>query len=889
MMMLVACSTSRQNVREKETSVVPTIPVPVKHEKQKVDHTKDNGWWGKAYNDEKPWVTNVSRTNSITQGLAGRHISLWASHGRYFKAETDKWEWQRPYLFGTTEDLFTQSFVVPYIIPMLENAGAIVFTPRERDWQPNEVVIDNDSPHIYTCNGKVSKTSNKSGVKEYNEVGKWKTVEGNGFSLPKDGFMHDGEMPFTTGTARFCNTTKGSATHFVEYTPDIPEEGDYAVYVSYKSIEGSVDDAHYTVFHSDVATEFHVNQQMGGGTWVYLGTFHFNKKADALNCVVLDNHSNHNGKVTTDAVRFGGGMGTVMRGNKLPVVSGLPRFDEGARYYCQWAGAPYSIYSQRGGTDDYADDINSRSMMTNWLAGGSCFVPDTIGLRVPLELCLAFHSNAGFNSDFKSIYGSLGICTTDFNDGKLAAGHPRTHSRDLADMLVKDLTNDMKRTYGTWNFTELYDRNYSETRRPEMPSAILEMLSHQSFPDMKLAHDPQFKFVLARSVYKSILRYVSKAHGKPFVVQPLAPHNLRSTLASDGRLTLTWDAQRDSLEQSAVAKSFKIYIAKGDGDFDNGCEVTSNSVSIPLNEGIVYRFRITALNEGGESFRSEEMAAVYRPGKPVVLVANGFHRLASPKVVNDYPNLGFDLNADPGLSYGKTPVWAGAQQVFATSKAKDEGPGTFGFCGDELEGGLIAGNDFNYTTTHVKAIAATFGYSAVSCSASALPTYYHLNDYSTIDLILGNERNDGYSLSAYKALPAYLTDILSKYNGGIFVSGSYIASDAESEKDKSFLSSVLHVEPNGSNNDRESEIHGMGMTFGIHRSINATHYASTSSDVLTPTNGAFPTLAYTNGQTAAIAFGNKTFVMGFPFECIQQPKDRNVLMAAILKYITSTK
>ena len=32
----------------------------------------------------------------------------------------------------------------PYIIPMLENAGAIVYTPRERDWQRNEVIVDND-------------------------------------------------------------------------------------------------------------------------------------------------------------------------------------------------------------------------------------------------------------------------------------------------------------------------------------------------------------------------------------------------------------------------------------------------------------------------------------------------------------------------------------------------------------------------------------------------------------------------------------------------------------------------------------------------------------------------------------------------------------------------
>ena len=28
---------------------------------------------------------------------------------------------------------------------MLEKAGAVVFTPRERDWQKNEIIIDNDN------------------------------------------------------------------------------------------------------------------------------------------------------------------------------------------------------------------------------------------------------------------------------------------------------------------------------------------------------------------------------------------------------------------------------------------------------------------------------------------------------------------------------------------------------------------------------------------------------------------------------------------------------------------------------------------------------------------------------------------------------------------------
>ena len=99
---------------------------------------------GKIQYKGHPWVENVSRPNTISHGLQGRHLSLWASHGRYYDIGKGEWRWQRPFLFCTTEDLYTQTLVVPYLIPMLENAGANVFTPRERDWQRNEVIVDND-------------------------------------------------------------------------------------------------------------------------------------------------------------------------------------------------------------------------------------------------------------------------------------------------------------------------------------------------------------------------------------------------------------------------------------------------------------------------------------------------------------------------------------------------------------------------------------------------------------------------------------------------------------------------------------------------------------------------------------------------------------------------
>jgi len=41
---------------------------------------------------------------------------------------------------------------------------------------------------------------------------------------------------------------------------------------------------------------------------------------------------------------------------------------------------------------------------------------------------------------------------------------------------------------------------------------------------MKLGQDPNFKFCMARSLYKTIVRYINNAHGKPTVIQPLGQH-----------------------------------------------------------------------------------------------------------------------------------------------------------------------------------------------------------------------------------------------------------------------------------------------------------------------------------------------------------------------------
>ena len=83
----------------------------------------------------RPLVTRLSASETPGRGLSGCHIALWQSHGRYFDQTENRWKWQRSALWQTCEDLYTQSYVLPYLVPMLENAGACVLLPRERDVQ----------------------------------------------------------------------------------------------------------------------------------------------------------------------------------------------------------------------------------------------------------------------------------------------------------------------------------------------------------------------------------------------------------------------------------------------------------------------------------------------------------------------------------------------------------------------------------------------------------------------------------------------------------------------------------------------------------------------------------------------------------------------------------
>lgn len=839
-----------------------------------------------------PWVTQTSRPYAISQGLEGKHLALWQSHGKYYINKHNEWGWQRPRLFCTSEDQFTQSFVLPYLMPMLENAGALVFTPRERDTQKQEVIVDNDG----TLSGQGGKGSLYLDVQS--KKARWEQTNLPGFAQRKP-IYQDGENPFRTGTARFTVTEKKKDKAFAEWVPDIPETGEYAVYVSYQTLPNSVSDAKYLVFHAGGVTEFTVNQQIGGGTWVYLGTFTFDKGRNDYSMVILSNESKEKGVVCADAVRFGGGMGNIARGGK---TSGLPRYLEGARYSAQWAGMPYSVYGGREGSNDMADDINVRSLATNYLAGKSIFNSPEEGLGIPIEMSMALHSDAGFSKEDK-IIGALGIYTTQFNDGRLNAGTDRYTSRDLSDILLTQLQQDIRATFNTdWTRRSLWDRNYSETRLPAIPSTIVELLSHQNFADMRLGHDPNFKFTVGRALYKAILQYISSQHGKEYVVQPLPVSHFAIHFGKKkNTLELSWKGEDDPLESTAKPREYIVYTRIGHGGFDNGVRVSSPSHTVKAEPGIVYSFKVTAVNRGGESFPSEILAAYKaKQEQGRVLIINGFDRISGPAVINTSQTVGFDLSQDPGVPYLYDISLCGSQQNFNRNEIGKQ----LGESGSEYEGMKIRGNTFDYPFMHGKAIQAAGGYSFVSCSNESVENgTISLGDYSMVDYILGLEKEDKSSNPSrnlnYKTFSSSMQRALTIFcqsGGNLLVSGAYLGSDMNIlQEDRLFIENILKYSYSHSLQTTGNNIliQGLGRTFSIPRLPNEQAYPVTAPDCILPVSPAFPVMTYSTGNiSAATAYqGNhyRTFVMGFPFESVEKESDRNAIMASVLQFLNERK
>jgi hypothetical protein len=862
------------------------------------------------------FVTDVNAEHP-SKGLEGKNIAVWQSHGWYFEPKLNRWEWQRARIFQTVEDLYTQSFVMPYLMPMLRNAGAYVMSPRERDTNTTELIVDNDKALAV---GSYSETAKHNA---------WKNTSLPGFAH-KEAQIKDMYNPFRAGTARQINAVTNAAdADKATWTAEFPAAGEYAVYVSYQSLPNSATDALYTVNSKAGARQFKINQKMGGGTWIYLGHFQFDKGQPAKPVVELSNLSADGGSViSADAVKIGGGMGNVARIVKEPldsidykyVQSGYPRFVEGARYWLQWAGAPDSVYTLSHNVNDYTDDYRSRGEWVNWLAGGSSVLPQREGLNIPVDLSFAWHSDAGTTKN-DSIIGTLGIYCTDgrgYGD-KYANGMSRLASRDLTNLVMTNIVDDVRATFEpNWTRRGMWDKSYYEARVPEVPAMLLEFLSHQNFADMKYGLDPEFRFVVSRAVYKGMLQFLSHRDGSEYVVQPLPINSFAINNTTKGEYKLTWKPTEDKLEATAVPTYYNIEERVDDGAFVQIAKVADPSYTVNVTDEKIHSYRVIAANDGGVSFPSEVLALRYKADDTApVTIVNGFTRVSAPDWFEAGNIAGFYDQRDHGVPYINDISFIGSMFEYRRDIPwMDDDAAGFGASRANYEDKVVAGNTFDFVYVHGKAIADN-GHGFVSSSVEAyMNAPVSASDPKNVDLILGKQKEikqgRGVYGTRFKAFPTALQNKITAHtaNGGnIFVSGAYVATDIwdnpnSSEEvakaDKKFATDVLgyhwrvgQASVTGQAYQVDNRFKQFtGGDYDFSNELNIDCYAVESPDSFYPSDSkrGCTIMRYTeNNLVAGTAFDNgyRAVVIGFPFETIKSDAQRAGLMNQVLTFLNS--
>ena len=671
-------------------------------------------------------LSHLSNPWKPTQGLLNRNIALWNSHGLYYDKNNDKIRWQRPALFGTVEDMLSTQIVLNYLLPMLRGAGAEVYMPRERDWHSEGVELT---------------------VAELVEAPGNEKVNSGTYSLS------------------VINTSTGSVTEKV-FKGRVSTPDTYWVRVAYP-VGSKAKQLQCEVLHGGMKTNYQINTTIGGDTWLYLDPLYIKDSIEVRFYNEVDKK-----QWEISRVYVGGGC-SVLNDN-------LPAFADAAVYYLRQFGAPDSIiYNQKPDKDnDYYDDLYGRAKWTNYLSGGSDVNPDYPGVGIPLDLSLAVHTDAGVGTP-DSIIGTLIVCTS---DSLSVTGYSQLTNNDFANYALKQLVEDLGSTFNIeWPSRGIWHRSYVETRIPVVPALIIELLSHQNFADMRYAHHPAFQFTVARAIYKASLRYLSEMYGTGYVVQPLPVENFSAILEKDS-VRLSWSPMVDKLEGSAYPTHYKVLTATEDNAFNSGVVVKGTSVMLPVEKDVLYRFKVVALNQGGESFPSEELSVcIVSDSKVEALIINGFDRVSSPHYFVTETESGFKHELDFGVPYHYDLSFVGEQYEFkqGVPYKSDNNPGSGASKRDTAT--VIQGNAFNYPYVHGKALRDN-GFSYSSCSKkSVMKKQVNLKDFSLVDLILG-EQCDAILFELYPTeLEQALFEYTQKKRNKLLITGAYVASSKKSE------------------------------------------------------------------------------------------------------------
>jgi RHS repeat-associated protein len=110
-------------------------------------------------------------------------------------------------------------------------------------------------------------------------------------------------QPSTAGNIGYDYQTHaaGSGSDAFTWNLNIPEDGNYTVYVQYPSIAGAATNASYSISHSGGTATATADQTQNAGTWVPLGSYAFTQTGTGQKITLAQNA---NGAVAADAVKL---------------------------------------------------------------------------------------------------------------------------------------------------------------------------------------------------------------------------------------------------------------------------------------------------------------------------------------------------------------------------------------------------------------------------------------------------------------------------------------------------------------------------------------------------------------------------------------------------------
>jgi hypothetical protein len=744
--------------------------------------------------------------------LSGKTVYVSAGHGWLWNGYA--WRTQRPsypqppYVGPIIEDHNNAEAVDQYLLQYLWNAGAQVWPVRERDMNGAQRIVNNDDGTGYA------------------EQGSWATG-----SLPG----YDPDVP--GHTYRYAASVSGAATATAiwKMTPSV--DGRYAVYVWYQPGSNRVSDARYTVHHAGGKTAVTVDQRHHGLTWHYIGTYGFRAGEEAR--ITLTNQSSAAGQVViADAVRFGGGTFDDLTGieTAAPYPPDKPWWEVAAFYYTQRMGVD---------PEDYLDfnDVIARPIYARWEHAGTG--DDAV--------YVSWHTN-GFNGYQQVISGTISYVY----NGEVITRPVTPGSAELRDAIHTELVHDVRagwdpdwqdlgqRTLNLGELRELWDDDPSV----RMPGALIEIAFHDHPEDTDALKEPQFELLVARAVYQGIVKYFEQRDGADLALLPEPPTHLAVQNVGAGRARASWQASPiDAVGLAGdLATGYRIYTSPDGLGWSDGVSVgAATSYTLTgLSEGGLLFVRVTATNDGGESFPTETLGVRVGDNAGTLLV-NGFDRLNRTMLV----------------------------------------PETDPVEGDNMRMFLDRMNRYDYVVQHGEVMPYPFD----SANNEAVKEgAVHLSEYALVDWILGEESAPDQTLDATER--ALLTDFLHD-GGALFLSGTEVGWHLDGQGgDPAFYNDVLRADYVGDDAGTYQVAPASGSVFAGLASFRFDApgmYDADYPDQLAPINGSVAALTYQGGAggTAAVQYADgcqRLVYFGFPFETIR-PDQRSAVMDRALSFL----